>query len=411
LEPFLPNWSKESITVRELHPIPPLTAAGMKIDPDWLEEERDKEMAKCPVCYMLLDQPTTGCPEGHALCRQCFVMELSLRHKCPLCQHPTDQSRLQRCRPLEGLIAQMRMRCKHGKEADEGVGEGGAAPRAKRAMLGPPQSTSTDDLREELGRQGLDTGGNQGELAVRLEEHRRGAAGGKQGCSWRGKVCEFAAHLAVCGREEVECPCPGCEERVARAEVEEHIAASGAVHLQRAWKRAAEQEEKVAELQTKVVGQGETIARQNGDIARQNSVNAGLQKRVQALTRVFTWSTDSAWSEQESLPYTFTDGVRGYCYNSESAAANFKHWMGFVLLEGPACTMHFKCSILDKNDKVLRVVCRPEDADFLKPPAKTAGLGLGMGSHFSLTDSEKAGAVREDGSIKLRMVVHLYLPE
>jgi len=34
-----------------------------------------------------------------------------------------------------------------------------------------------------------------------------------------------------------------------------------------------------------------------------------------------------------------------------------------------------------------------------------------MGAWFDLTDADKAGAVRADGSIRLRMVVHLYLPE
>ena len=41
----------------------------------------------------------------------------------------------------------------------------------------------------------------------------------------------------------------------------------------------------------------------------------------------------------------------------------------------------------------------------------TRSAGAGVGVHFTLTAADKAGAVREDGSIKLRMVVHLYLPE
>jgi hypothetical protein len=34
-----------------------------------------------------------------------------------------------------------------------------------------------------------------------------------------------------------------------------------------------------------------------------------------------------------------------------------------------------------------------------------------LGVYFFLTDVDKAGAERADGSIKLRMEVHLYLPE
>jgi hypothetical protein len=219
----------------------------------------------------------------------------------------------------------------------------------------------SDDLREELGRGGLSTKGKKGELAARLEEHRRSDAGahGAQRCSWVGKVCDLPGHLAescgfepvkcpnavagckelvlrkdatrhasrtcayrqvpcvqcgkpfearalpghegscppaqiectyagcgvtvarggmgdhrgVCGREEVGCPCPGCEERMARAEVEQHVAASGAVHGRKAWRRAVELEEKVAE-------QAEVITMLNAKAAHDDFVNA---RRFQAL--------------------------------------------------------------------------------------------------------------------------------
>ena len=307
----------------------------MKIDPAWLEDGKD--MALCPLCLMVLDQPTVGCPEGHAFCRKCYVTELSHRKKCPLCQHPTDSSRLQRCRPLEDLLAEMRVRRKHGPQ-----GEGGE------------KDTNLELLQ----------------------------------CSWRGKVCELAGHLAhSCAYELVQCPCPGCEERMVRAKVEEHMVASAAVHLQRAWKQAEELEEENKELQKNLPG------------------------RADALTRVFTWSTDSAWEEKFSYTKTFTDGVRGRASNGEPADERFTHWMGFSLEEGPACTMHFKCSILDKNDKDLRLVSDPTRCDSTKPPCQTEAVGEGCGAPFDLTEADKAGAVRADGSIKLRMVAHLYLPE
>jgi hypothetical protein len=467
-------------------------AGGIPIDTAWLEEGR--EMAECPVCFMVLEHPTTGCPEGHALCRQCYVAELHKRKECPTCQHATDETRLQRCRPLEGLIGQLRTRCKNGP-AGAGGGEGGAPPSAKRAKLEPAQSMSVGDLREELGRGGLDTKGKKGELAVRLEEHRRSDAGveGAQRCSWRGRVCELAGHLAesclhepvkcpnaaagckesmlrkdsalhasetcnyrqnrcahcgnafearalvghegncpeaqiecpnagcgvtaarrgmgehrgVCGREKVECPCPGCEERMARANVEQHVAASGAEHVRRAWKKVAGQDAEVVGLKEKVAELEEKVAKMEEKAVEQGSVIAVLQK---ALTRVFTWSTDSDWTRVDSNTYTFTDGLRGHCYNNFSQNLH-PYYIGFTLEEGPVCTMHYKCSILDKHDKVLRVVSATEYGDFRNPPTKTAAIGRGMGAGFTLTAADKAGAVRADGSIKLRMVVHLYLPE
>ena len=346
----------------------------------------------------------------------------------------------------------------------------------------PLQSMSTDDLREDLGRRGLDTDGGWGVLAVRLEEHRRsvGSDAGEGGawCSWRGKVCELEGHLAesclyepapcpnaaggceklvlrkdaaghasetceyqprccehcktlfksrdlhegscpeeqiecpnagcgvtlarrsmaehrgVCGREEVQCPCPGCEERMVRAAVGEHVEASGAVHLRLAWRRAAEMEEKVAE-------QGRTIATLQGLTA----------PAIFGCGHLFTWSIDGSFNPAHSLPHTFTEGVIGRCFSMKSVHVTGDFVMGFALLEGPACKMNYKCMIMGKDDKVLRVVSEPVDVDFRKPPQDTAPVGQGRAARFNLTAADKAGAVRADGSIKLRMAVYLHLSE
>ena len=84
--------------------------------------------------------------------------------------------------------------------------------------------------------------------------------------------------------------------------------------------------------------------------------------------------------------------------------------MGFTLKEGPACTLQFSCSILDKDDNVLCNVAHPALNDNRKPPAATCRIGLATGTRLELTEADRAGAERADGSIKLRMVVHLYLP-
>lgn len=129
--------------------------ARIPIAPEWLVEGEDT--ATCPVCLMVLVQPTIGCPEGHALCKTCYLQELGhrqgslpasaepplapspegssrlrlgptiprrdlsarprnlrrretdwsvdrvlLRRKmCPCCRHATDESRLQKCRLAE----------------------------------------------------------------------------------------------------------------------------------------------------------------------------------------------------------------------------------------------------------------------------------------------------------------------
>ena len=127
------------------------------------------------------------------------------------------------------------MRCKHGPAdgqvgggggAPPGRGEGGAPPRAKRAKLEPVESMSADDLRTELKRRGVDAEGQMTELASRLEEDRRGDASEQEEgewCSWRGRVCELAGHLAEsCAYEPVQCSVAGCNKLVPRKDAARH---------------------------------------------------------------------------------------------------------------------------------------------------------------------------------------------
>ena len=67
--------------------------AGVRIDPAWLEEEEHhKNSVTCFVCTHLMEQPTSGCPDGHAACRICYVECLDRKEECPQCRHPTDES-------------------------------------------------------------------------------------------------------------------------------------------------------------------------------------------------------------------------------------------------------------------------------------------------------------------------------
>ena len=272
------------------------------------------------------------------------------------------------------------------------------------------------------------------------------------GCGERVARQSIMQHRGVCRREEVACPCPGCEVRMARAEVDDHVEASGAVHARLSWKRTAElavtvtaqaevmeaQGRTVAALEARVAAHAAETSRHEEKIARQGSRIAALQtqmqeqaeetadeiaglcKRGDALTRVFMWSS-LMWTTggtatpiaSQSEHYRFAEGVRGFCFNNPPDAVDNRHWMGFTLHRGPEhlCgTMHFRCSILDKQDKVLRVVSALEDGDCQKPPTQIP-IGQGAGAFFDLTEADKLRAVRADRTIKFRTVVHLYLPE
>ena len=77
--------------------------AGLQIEPAWLEEGQDT--ATCNLCLMVLEQPTSGCPNAHAACNKCYVAELSHRKRCPTCRHPTDESKCGPSREPQRLSA------------------------------------------------------------------------------------------------------------------------------------------------------------------------------------------------------------------------------------------------------------------------------------------------------------------
>ena len=58
-----------------------------------LEDPEGREVAACPVCFRVLEIPTSGCPEGHLCCRACYTTWLETNDTCPTCRWPTDVSR------------------------------------------------------------------------------------------------------------------------------------------------------------------------------------------------------------------------------------------------------------------------------------------------------------------------------
>ena len=131
------------------------------MDPKWLVEgQANEEACTCRACKMLMEQPTSGCSQGHCLCKPCYLTIIEgATPVCPVCNEKTNGGKLQRIRPFESVIGNLLLaRCKHG--------EGG-------------------------------------------------------GCPWRGAVSELAAHLASsCPLEPISCP--DCEERLARQDMKEH---------------------------------------------------------------------------------------------------------------------------------------------------------------------------------------------
>jgi hypothetical protein len=134
------------------------------MDPKWLVEgQANEEACTCGECLMLMDQPTSGCSQGHCLCHACYVRILEeatpAQSVCPVCKEKTSRKKLIRIRPLESVIGNLLI-CKHAA-----------------------------------------------------------------GCDWSGTVSQLRAHVESCPLEPVPCPNPGCEERVARNDMEIHAEA------------------------------------------------------------------------------------------------------------------------------------------------------------------------------------------
>ena len=193
------------------------------IDPDWLEERC--EDCECGLCFGVMVEPVSGCLEGHTYCRSCVVKELRERKRCPACRHPVQEGKLTRIRPLEGIIAKLKLRrCEHGA-GDEAE----APPAAKRAKVAPAASMAVEALKKELRQRGLETAGDKPTLVARLEEDRRKGAP-RAGCGWRGRVVELAAHLGACEWAPVKCP-HGCAESPLRRDLAEHDATCGSLKV------------------------------------------------------------------------------------------------------------------------------------------------------------------------------------
>ena len=186
------------------------------IDSDWLEEKIEECI--CTMCFGVMVEPTSACPEGHSFCRSCLAKALRKKAACPTCRHKVkDISKLVRMRPLEGMID--RLRCTH----DSVPAGPSSAKRAKLAPAAPAASMTSDALRKELHSEGLDTAGLKAALVTRVEEHRAKGAG----CGWKGKVGELAAHLEGCAWARVKCTNQDCKESPFRKDLPEHDATCG----------------------------------------------------------------------------------------------------------------------------------------------------------------------------------------
>lgn len=170
-----------------------------------------------------MEIPTSGCPEGHTYCRDCFKKALTKARRCPACRHSVTESQLRRNRPLEGVINRLRVHCKHAPPPSQDEprrGDGGVAlpPPAKRARITPAAELSSAELATALRERGLEATGEQEALAACLQDHLDAAF-----CTWTGTVGDLGEHLErVCPWQPVVCGNAGCAQTWARRKMVTH---------------------------------------------------------------------------------------------------------------------------------------------------------------------------------------------
>ena len=69
--------------------------------------EEGKDLAACTVCMFVLERPTSGCPEGHVFCGDCYATWLGHTNTCPTCRQPTDSSRSAPSRPMMPFLCSL----------------------------------------------------------------------------------------------------------------------------------------------------------------------------------------------------------------------------------------------------------------------------------------------------------------
>ena len=176
------------------------------IDPDCVEGEVNDNYV-CAICQLLLDEPTSGCREGHAFCKDCLAKAHESNGTCPTCRAPASASGLTRNRPLENMITSVKVKCVHFED------------RSKRRRRPSPASLKVDELRAALRDRGLSEEGKKTKLVAKLVE----AEADDIACEWRGTVASYRGHQERdCPMEEVPCGCHPCDVVLSRCRLQRH---------------------------------------------------------------------------------------------------------------------------------------------------------------------------------------------
>jgi hypothetical protein len=238
-----------------------------------------------------------------------------------------------------------------------------------------------------------------------LEEHEKLCPGAKIECPNTGCNCKesrwyMSFHRVNCAYEEVACPCPQCTMRVLRKDVHDHVDAehlgSAGAELTRVWNENA-----------RLTAKSDRLAASWESEVRHAAASS--------TSWVFNWKVDGGWGDEwfDSEKHDFGGGVQGCC-----AVENYTNIVGLIIrfdLPEETNGAHYKIqatfSVLDAADKTIIEV---EIGTASTPLGLRIEPGYGRQSIsqaeiFRLTTEQKTRSVRQDGSVRVRAVVHLFI--
>mmetsp|Transcript_58818 Transcript_58818/g.138939 ORF Transcript_58818/g.138939 Transcript_58818/m.138939 type:complete len:464 (+) Transcript_58818:143-1534(+) len=231
----------------------------------------------------------------------------------------------------------------------------------------------------------------------KLEEHQRSCPAALVRCPNEGCPAiiprpKLYQHRAQCVREKVPCPWQGCRMHVVREGIKSHMVDAAANHLQLARDKMTEQHETLQAMEITL---------------------ADLQKRVLSppLTTVFDWAAAlhpcAEGAQAFSPTHVFGPGLEGRVAGTTQATSEGQNtlWIGFEITNGFRCGVFARLRVLDGSD---HSVMKEIKLGSTEKPQLFEGQSS-WGEELKFSEDEWRGALRIDGTVRIRAIVHIYL--
>jgi hypothetical protein len=361
------------------------------IDPDFLDDPDDE--LECAVCFGVMVDPVSGLC-GHSLCRGCFSESLDRDKRCPVCRLCVENHQLVPNRTTKNLIAKKTIRCEHVECGWTGCVEKLPLHRSECAWMAvrcPFEDCAETPLRKDLQEHEVVCGTRQVKCICSTEMPRSSLAEHETLCAEAGTICPF------------------CQTRILKKDFGSHVTGLHAQEAANAWHAAFKNNKRVAAVESEA-----RFALHPTSDSEAPTVWA------------FNWEIGSDWSRGcfKSEIHDFGGGVEGRFFLMNQAVFEEGVWIADdsedpeeVFDDEIPHVISFELTG-ENRDSLYKIhatfsILDPCDKPFFQVEFGTANTPLDMhgveGIRFELTADQKAQSMREDGSARVRTVVHLLI--